>query len=316
MRVLITGAAGFIGRSLVSRLRSNVALPGLGDSGRELVLVDRLLEPSLGGPGTVLIEGDFRDPSVLDQALSGPVDCLYHLASTPGGTAESDLPLGLSVNLSGTLAVLEALRNSGSRPRFVFASSIGVYGAPMPPQIDEQTAAEPSFSYGAQKLICEFLLRDYSRRGLVEGVSLRLPGIVARPRADGMISIFMSDLIRELSAGRPFTCPVGPEGVAWFMSRECVVDNLLHAASLPREVCSQRRAWLLPVLRATMAQVAQAILELRNTNVSRLLTYEPNPTVQAQFANYPPLQCPASIDVGFCHDGSLSRLVQRALVEV
>jgi nucleoside-diphosphate-sugar epimerase len=314
MRVLVTGAAGFIGQSLVARLLDPKAFPA-GDDAHELVLLDRVLDPSLARAGVELVQGDFRDAAILARALAAPVDCVFHLASTPGGTAESDPELGLSVNLGGTLSILEALRKRGHVARFVFASSIGVYGTPMPGQIDEQTPTEPSFSYGAQKLVGEILVHDYARRGVVQGISLRLPGIVARPRADGMISIFMSDLIRELSAGRRYTCPVGPEAVAWFMSRECVVDNLLHAASMPAAVCATRRAWLLPVLRATMAEVARAVSEARGTDVSGLVTYEPKPAVQAQFGSYPPLHCPTSEAAGFRHDGSLLRLVQRALIE-
>jgi nucleoside-diphosphate-sugar epimerase len=198
----------------------------------------------------------------------------------------------------------------------VFASSIGVYGVPMPPQIDQFTAAQPTFSYGAQKLVGEILVAEYSRRGWIDGASLRLPGIVARPRADGMISIFMSDLIRELSAGRPFTCPVSPHGVAWFMSRECVVDNLLHAAGLPAEVLHQRRTWLLPVLRATITEIVDGIAETRGAPVAELISYDPNPAIEAQFGCYPPLHCPESETAGFRHDGSIARLVRRALIEV
>jgi len=314
MRILVTGAAGFIGKSLVARLLSTPALAGASGA-IELLLLDRVLDPQVARTGVELIPGDFREPATLQRALREPVDCIFHLASTPGGTAETDPELGLDVNLHGTLAILEALRKRGHTARFVFASSIGVYGAPMPAQIDEHTPTEPSFSYGAQKLIGEILVRDYSRRGVVTGISLRLPGIVARPRADGMISIFMSDLIRELSAGRPFTCPVGPDGVSWFMSRECVVDNLLHAASLPAVVCATQRAWLLPVLRASMAEVVQAVSAARGTDVSGLITYDPKPSVQAQFGSYPPLHCPSSVAAGFRDDGSLLRLVQRALID-
>jgi nucleoside-diphosphate-sugar epimerase len=309
LRNLITGAGGFIGRSLVSRLLSDDKRSVAGSAGDDLVLVDRRLEYPSDAP-------HFRDSDVLARAFSRPVDCIFHLASTPGGVAESDFDLGMSVNVEGTRTLLDTVRRLGMNPRLVFASSIGVYGVPMPPQIDRLTVAQPTFSYGAQKLMGETLVAEYSRRGWIDGVSLRLPGIVARPRADGMISIFMSDLIRELSAGRPFTCPVSPQGVAWFMSRECVVDNLLHAAGLPAEALHRRRTWLLPVLRATIAEIVDGIAETRGTPVAALISYVPNPAIEAQFGCYPPLHCPESETAGFHHDGTIAQLVRRALIEV
>ena len=160
---------------------------------------------------------------------------MFHLASVPGGAAESSFELGLRVNLEATVELLEALRNTTSVPRYVFASTIGVYGVPMPDVIGEDTIPAPSLSYGAHKLIGEILAADYSRRGHIDGVSLRLPGIVARPpQASGMLSAFLSDMLREVAAGHRFVCPVAKTGVSWWMSRSCVVDNLLHAAELPQ----------------------------------------------------------------------------------
>ena len=133
-----------------------------------------------------------------------------------------DFELGLRVNLEATIALLEALRNTASVPRYVFASTIGVYGVPMPDVIDEDTIPVPSLSYGAHKLIGEILAADYSRRGHIDGVSLRLPGIVARPpQASGMLSAFLSDMLREVAAGNRFVCPVAKTGVSWWMSRPC-----------------------------------------------------------------------------------------------
>ncbi len=316
MRTLITGAGGFIGRSLVARILSQETKSEPAAERDHLVLVDRRLDYVTDAAQVRLVEGDFRKRDVLDEAFSQPVDCIFHLASTPGGAAESEFDLGMSVNLDATRTLLDTVRTSGMRPRLVFASSVGVYGVPMPPRIDESTVPQPSLSYGAQKLVGEILMAEYSRRGWIDGVSLRLPGIVARPRADGMISIFMSDLIRQLSAGRPFICPVSPNGVAWFMSRECVVDNLLHAAGLPADVLHRRRTWLLPVLRATISEIVDGIARTSATPVADLISYAPNPAIEAQFGCYPPLHCPDSETAGFHHDGTIERLVRRALIEV
>jgi D-erythronate 2-dehydrogenase len=196
----------------------------------------------------------------------------------------------------------------------VFASTIGVYGASMPPAIDEETLPAPAMSYGAHKLVGEILISDYSARGFIDGRSLRLPGIVARPpEASGLLSAFMSDLIRELSEGRQFICPVSADGMAWWMSRPCVVDNLLKAANLSPTAAASRRVWLLPVLRASMADVVAAIALNRGSTVSKNVSYQRDAQLEAQFGSLPPLRCPQSEAMGFQSDKTLERLVERSL---
>jgi nucleoside-diphosphate-sugar epimerase len=217
------------------------------------------------------------------------------------------------VNLHSTLGLLEALRIGGGKPKLVFASSIGVYGVPLPSVIDEQTIPLPTLSYGAQKLIGEYLVTDYGRRGFVDGRSLRIPGIVARPPSKGMLSLFLSDLIRELSAGRQVVCPVAPEAMSWFMSRPCVVDNLIHAMQLTPLQLARQRTWSLPVLHLSISSVVAAIARLHGEQVLSRVRYQPDRELQAQFANYPPLLCPTSEAAGFRHDGTVDNLVTRAL---
>ena len=205
------------------------------------------------------------------------------------------------------------LRLTGGAPKLLFASSIGVYGVPLPDLIDEKTIPLPTLSYGAQKLIGEYLVADYGRRGFVDGRSVRIPGIVARPPSKGMLSLFLSDLIRELSAGRSFICPVGPEGMSWFMSRPCIVDNLIHAAQLGAAQLARQRTWLLPVLHLSIGSLVAAIARLHGNEVLGRVSYRPDPALQAQFASYPPLLCPMSEAAGFRHDGSVDNLLARAL---
>ena len=314
MNILVTGADGFIGRALVARLLSGEPLPGLELSQVSLTLIDQHFEQVAADPRVRTIAGDIADGDLLRRAVSGELHYVFHLASVPGGRAESNFELGRRVNLDGTLSVLELLRRQAQPAKVIFASTIGVYGAPLPPVIDENTVAAPSMSYGAQKLIGEILVSDYSRRGAIDGRTLRLPGIVARPpQPSGMLSAFMSDIIRNLSAGRAFDCPVSPEGMAWWMSRPCVVENLLHAAALaPRQV-QERRTWLLPVLHASIADIVAAIARIHGSAVAANVTYHPNPALQAQFANLPPLNCPASLAAGFRHDGTLEALIERSL---
>jgi nucleoside-diphosphate-sugar epimerase len=311
MNVLITGAGGFIGTALVQRLL--LLDTPLGAIGR-LVLIDQRLGGVSTDPRVHAIEGDFGDARVLSEALQTEVDVIFHLASVPGGLAEREFELGMRVNLQSTLALLEAVRRQERRPRFVFASTIGVYGVPLPDVLDESTPAEPTLSYGAQKLIGEILISDYSRRGYIDGISLRLPGIVARPsQPSGLLSAFLSDSIRTLAAGGKFTFPVEADGTSWWMSRRCIVDNLLHAASMDAAVLKSKRVWLLPVLHASMREIVAALSKVHGNHVLENVRYEPNTQLQAQFASYPPLQCPRAIAAGFRHDGTLESLVQRAL---
>jgi nucleoside-diphosphate-sugar epimerase len=314
VNILITGADGFIGRALVARLLSSGVLPALGDAKRRVTLLDQRFGAPVLDARARVVAGDITDQAVLRDALVDGVDCVFHLASIPGGAAEANFELGLKVNLEATVSLLELLREQPQPARFVFASTIGVYGVPLPDRIDERTLPAPSMSYGVHKLIGELLVSDYSRRGFIDGRCLRLPGIVARPpQPSGMLSAFMSDLIRVLAAGRDFECPVAPEGKAWWMSRSCVVNNLLHAASLGAERVRDQRVWLLPVLHASSGEVVAAIARVRGEDVSRRVSYRPNAALQAQFANLPPLHCPTSVAEGFRNDGTLEALVQRAL---
>jgi nucleoside-diphosphate-sugar epimerase len=318
LKILITGADGFIGRALVARLASNTSLPALGNAERHLILLDRHFAAEGGVfDGAARIEqitGNLTDADAVAAAIGDEVDVVFHLASIPGGLAEADFAAGLKVNLDGTLGLLELLRQRKNVARFVFASTIGVYGTPLPRAIDEQTMTAPTMSYGAHKLIGEILVSDYSRRRFVEGRVLRLPGIVARPpQASGLLSAFMSNLIRELSVGRNFICPVAADGMAWWMSRTRVVDNILHAAAFDASRHDSQRVWLLPVLHASIGDVVQAIGRVYGVDVRNKITYQPDAGLQAQFANLPPLSCPKSEAAGFRHDGSLDELVKRAL---
>lgn len=329
MNVLVTGAGGFIGTALVQWLVSvSRGIPSgqrfpsgahppvntpLGAIAR-LVLIDQRLADVPADPRVHAIEGDFGDARVLREALQTEMDVIFHLASVPGGLAEREFELGMRVNLHAMLALLEAVRRQAHPPRFVFASTIGVYGVPLPDLVDESTPAEPTLSYGAQKRIGELLVSDYSRRGFIEGVSLRLPGIVARPsQPSGLLSAFLSDSIRTLAAGGTFTFPVAAEGTSWWMSRSCIVGNLLHAASMDATVLKSQRVWLLPVLHASMREIVDALARVHGDHVLQNARYEPDAKLQAQFASYPPLHCPRSLAAGFRHDGTLESLVQRAL---
>jgi nucleoside-diphosphate-sugar epimerase len=317
--VLITGAAGFVGRRLAGRLSQH---PGaLGRPTDELVLLDLSAPPGSATSESTLprvkwIEGDLTEERTLAAAVRGGLDFVFHLASVPGGMAERDFDTGMRVNLEGTLRLLNAMRWLQKPPVFVFASTIGVFGVPMPEVLDEDTYPYPSMSYGAQKWMGEILVADYTRRGWIDGRTVRLPGIVARPPAPtGQLSGFISNILRELSAGREFVCPVAASGKSWWMSVEQCLDNLLHAATMTVDPKFERRVWMLPVIHASMGEVVAAIAQKHGPEVLRRVRYQPDAKLQAQFANYPPMRCPRSLAAGFKHDDNLATLIERALQE-
>jgi D-erythronate 2-dehydrogenase len=312
MRVLVIGSEGFIGQCLVRRLLAGAPVGPAAQPVTRVALLDQRIGAHAPDARLQLLPGDISDPAVLQQALADGVDCVFHLASVPGSAAEQNFELGLKVNLRATIEVFEALRRTGSNPRLVYASTIGVYGA-LPPTVDEDTPANPPWSYGAHKLIGEVLAADYGRRGVVNARVIRIPGIVARPPTSGMSSAFLSDLIRELAAGRPYVCPVGPEGVAWWMSRPQVVENLLHAANLAAAEVARQRVYLMPVLRLSIAEVVEALAQHYGAATRQLISYRPDAGLQAALASYPPVRAPRAEAAGFRHDGTVARLITRAL---
>jgi nucleoside-diphosphate-sugar epimerase len=311
MNVILTGANGFIGRALARRLLDERS--PLGALGR-LTLIDLQL-PAEDLVGVRKLTGSIADPSVLSRAFDTPVDLVFHLASIPGGMAEQNFDLGRQVNLEATLNMLEIARARGGangKPvRVVFASSIAVLGSPLPALVDDATPLRPKLSYGAHKLIGEVLIEDYSRRGWIDGRSIRLPGIVARPpQRTGQLSAFMSDIIRELSEGRPYACPVAADSTTWLMSVHQVLDNFMHAATM---TVSGGRTFTLPALRSSMQELVAAIEAVYGQEASKKVTFGSNPALEANFGRYPPLNTPAANAAGFRHDGDLKTLVRRAL---
>jgi nucleoside-diphosphate-sugar epimerase len=302
MHILITGADGFVGRALVRRLLSGTEM-----AFTRLTLVDQRFGDLPDDPRLCPVTGSIADSTLWANALAVPADIVFHLASVPGGLAEREFDLGMAVNLQGTLGLLDALRRLGQPAKFVFASSVAVYGDPLPDTVDDATPPRPTLSYGAQKLAAEVMVADYSRRGFIDGCCLRLPGIVARPPTpSGLISAFMSEVMWAAVERRPVTLPVGPDAVCWWMSVASAVDTLLHATRLP----GRGQVWLPPVLRLTIGELVDALAD-RFGPVD--VTYTPDPSVEARFGRQPPLRADAALAAGFLDDGTMGRLIDRSL---
>ncbi|QJP09978.1 NAD-dependent epimerase/dehydratase family protein [Pseudomonas multiresinivorans] len=310
MRVMVTGANGFVGRELVSRLLSQGVIRGRKIDA--LLLLDQKLD---GFPDDSRLRrhyGSVTDPALLRRALADGVDVVFHLVSIPGGAAEANYELGYQVNLQASLELLHQLRSSDRPPVLVYASSVAVYGGELPARMDECQPSRPQLSYAAHKRMIEIAIEDLARRGEVDGRALRLPGIVARPREpNGLKSAFMSDLMHAYAAGDAYACPVSPQATAWWMSARCCVDNLLHAAELKN--LTEERVWQLPVLQLSIAQLLDALAVRFGEANGEQIEFKPDAQLEGLFGRQPQLRTPRARAIGFCHDGSAAALLRNSL---
>ena len=283
MHVLITGAAGMVGRKLTARL---VADGHLGGEPLERLTLADVVAPSATASGVVVdvVAADLAGPGVADRLLAGRPEVLFHLAAVVSGQAETDLDLGYHVNLDGTRALLEAVRRAhaedGYTPRVVFTSSIAVYGSPLPNPIPEDFHHTPLTSYGTQKAMGELLLDDWTRRGFLDGVGVRLPTVCIRPGTPNLAaSGFFSSILREPLVGREAVLPV-PEGVRhWHASPRSAVGFLVRAATLDTALLGPRRTLSMPGLSATVGEQLEALRRVAGERAVRLVRHEPDEAV-------------------------------------
>jgi nucleoside-diphosphate-sugar epimerase len=268
MNILVTGAGGFVGQAMARALVTGAA------EAHSLTCADQVLSLPAVDPRLRLITGSLTNPEVFAQVFDREYDRVFHLATVPGGWAEENFEIGLEVNLLLTIRLLESLRKQKERRAVVvYPSSIGVYGR-LTATVDDRTVPDPTWSYGTHKAIGELLIADYSRKGFIDGRAVRLPAVVARSsNPSGAISVFMSDLIRELGAGRPFVCPVSSSAMCWWMSRECAVQNLCHAADVATSLWPARRVCQLPALHCSIDEIVRATAAVSGHPAESLISY-------------------------------------------
>ncbi|MDE1915325.1 MAG: NAD-dependent epimerase/dehydratase family protein [Sphingomonadales bacterium] len=302
MPIIVTGAGGFVGRHIVARLIAQ---------GQPVVAVDKA---AAGIPlGARVVAGDLGDADVRAAALSQGCAAVIHLATVPGGAAEADPVASRRINVDAMYDLLLEAAAAGTKPRFIYASSIAVLGDPLPPMVDDATPLVPRMIYGGHKAMMEHAVAMFTARGAIEGVSLRLPGILARPRGpSGMKSAFMSNLFHALKAGQTFVCPVSAAGTIWAESLACVADNFIHALAVDPALLPRARAVTLPALRVTMGDLAGEVARQCRVSPDQV-SYEPDAALEAGFAAQPPLTTSAADHAGFVHDGNLANLVSSAL---
>jgi nucleoside-diphosphate-sugar epimerase len=290
MHILITGAAGMIGRKLTERLVNDGSL-----NAREiakLTLID-IVAPAkpVGFSGELaLAAADLADSGAADKAISGRPDVIFHLAAIVSGEAELDFDKGYRVNLDGTRALLDAIRKLGQgyHPKLVFTSSIAVFGAPYPEAIPDEFHLTPLTSYGTQKAICELLIADFTRRGVFDGVGIRLPSIVVRPgKPNKAASGFFSSIIREPLAGEEAVLPVEDSVLHWHASPRAAVGFLIHAAGLTREPLGPRVNLTMPGVCCTVGEQIEALKRIAGDKPVGRIRRVPDPLVARIVAGWP-----------------------------
>lgn len=313
MHVVITGANSYIGAALTHFLIEHPHLNG--QLITRLTRTDLHLPALKAAPDWVYnLEGNLCCESLQAMLLSAPIDYVFHLASVTSKGAEANLKLSLDVNLHASLNLLEALRQSTTCPTFVFTSSIGVYGTPLPSHIDDQTPIQPTLTYGIHKRMVELLIADYTRLGYINGRTIRLSGVIARPlQAISALSTFSSDLLRHLEAGLPYTCPVSAEASHWLLSLPCCLKQLIHAATSPSALWPTSRAVTLPALRVHTTELVDTMAALYGSHCKNLVTWQPQAELEAQFARWPLLYTQQAEHIGFQHDHTVKNLIIRAL---
>lgn len=282
MRIVVTGAAGMIGRKLTARLVADGKLAGREIGGLHLQDIAPVDGPS--ADFTVTTESsDLADPGVAEALAAREADVIFHLAGVVSGEAERDFDKGYRANLDGTRALFDAIRlRENYCPRIVYASSIAVFGAPFPDAIGDDFQPVPLTSYGTQKLIGELLLGDYTRRGFLDGIGLRLPTICVRPGKPNLAaSGFFSSIIREPLAGKPAVLPVSRDVVHTHASPRSAVGFLLHAAGLSSERLGARRNVTLPGVAVSVGEQIEALRRVAGDDAVALIRDEPDPAIRA-----------------------------------
>jgi nucleoside-diphosphate-sugar epimerase len=289
MQVLIIGAAGMVGGKLAQRLASDGTL---GTQTIDSLSLADVVPPAIA-PGVMPVEtvvGDIAEPGVVRDLIDARPSVIFDLAAVVSGEAEIDFEKGYRVNLDGTRRLLEAVRTVGDgyRPRLVFSSSIAVFGPPIPDVIGDEQASTPATSYGTQKAIAELLLADYSRRGFLDGVGIRLPTVCVRPGAPNRAaSGFFSGIIREPLNGQEAVLPVSRDVRHWFASPRAAVQFLVHAAAIDTGKLGLHRSLTMPGLSATVSEEIAALRRVAGDEAVALIRDEPDEMIARLVGGWP-----------------------------
>jgi nucleoside-diphosphate-sugar epimerase len=319
MKVLITGGGGFIGYRLARKLLERGALAGP-DGKSVAVSAIRLLDgafPPGPDPRLECVRGDLSVPGLIDEVIGRDTAAVFHLAAVVSAGAEADFDLGYRVNLDGTRLLLEACRRLARPPRLVFASSVAAFGGDLPDVLDDATTPNPQTSYGTQKVIGEYLVTDYTRKGYIDGRSLRLPTIVVRPGKPNLAaSSFASSIFRESLNGSPAECPVPASTGIWLLSPRKVVDAFIHAHDLPSSDWGVNRVLNLPGITVTVNEGIAALERVAGRAVAARVTFKPDERINRIVQGWPVrFRTPRAAALGFTADSDIDAVLRAYIAD-
>ena len=317
MRVLITGAAGMLGSKLAARIAGDGHIGSVMVSAMHLT---DMVEPQKPEADFLVTSraADFAAEGEAEHLASLKPDLVFHLAAIVSGEAEVDFERGYRVNFDGTRALLVALQQAGEKPKVVFASSIAVFGGPYPDLIPDDFSPQPLSSYGVQKLMGELLISDFSRKGYIDGVALRLPTICVRPGLPNKAaSGFFSSIIREPVVGKTAKLPVGLDVVHTHASPRSAIGFLLHAASLDLAELGARRAIILPGVGVSVGDQIAALTRIAGAKTAALIVPEPDEAVAKIVAGWPTrFEAKRSRELGFEAESNFEQIIQAHIDDV
>ncbi len=310
MKIAITGGGGFLGRRLAQLLLRD---PGV----ERLVLADVAPVQLPGADARLVPFGANLSEAGAAESIAAGADVIFHLAAVLSGQAEAEFDLGMSVNVDATRRLLEAARAGGRRPRFVFTSSLAVFGPPLPPVVTDETPVHPQSSYGSGKAIGELLVADYSRRGYVDGRILRLPTVCVRPgKPNAAASSFVSGIIREPLRGETAVCPVERDFEVWVTSPRAAVLNLAHGASLTAETLGPQRTVNLPGITVTVEEMIGALASVAGRETASRIVFREDPAARRIVSSWPArFDVSRALALGFSGDAQFEDLIREFLAD-
>ena len=311
MKILVTGAAGFLGRRVIA------ALLGQSDAPVTRVIAADLTRYPIADPRVDPRVGAVEDESFVRSLVERDVDVVYHLAAALSGQSEAEFEVGMRVNIDGTRQLLETCRLSARPPRVVFSSTIAALGGPLPAVVPETQMVEPESSYGAEKAICELLVSEYSRRGFVDGVSCRVPTVAIRPgKPNSALSSFVSGIVREPLAGVDAICPVPLETRVWISSPDAATRNLLHAGRVAAAALGGRRTVNLPGLSVTPREMLDSLERLAGRDVRARVRVEVDARTARIVGTWPgAFDVTRALSLGFTADRDIDAVIRQFMAE-